>query len=364
MKRVVLLSVLFGTLPLASMAQDDMYFSPSKQSTPSDVRYESDRAKSTYYSGIEKSNDEYNRRGQFGSIYKKVGVDSLGNEIFMSRRPTLHGDTIVLDTIYGGLIRQTDTDDDFAYSRRLSRFDDYWGGWYDPWYYGRTSFYPGWGMSYYSGWYDDWYDPWYYGRYPYYGVYPYYSYYGSYPYYGSSFYYGYAGYGWYSPWTRYYGWGYPYYAYRPRGYYYSGEHTGTANHWASSNRRIWSSDDINRGGAYGNFSGYRGQARVNNNGNFSRSNNTRNNSNNISYQDRFGGSRQDYDRQNSRSYNYNQGNSSFSRPSGSSFGGATRSTFGGGSFGGSRVGGGSFGGSRVGGGSFGGSRGGGFGGHR
>ena len=56
------------------------------------------------------------------------------------------------------------------------------GGYYDPWYAGRSSFYVGWGWRspYYSGWYDTWDDPWYYG---YYGGYPYYSYYGGYPYY-------------------------------------------------------------------------------------------------------------------------------------------------------------------------------------
>jgi len=127
-----------------------------------------------YYSGIGKSNDEYNRRGKYN--YKKIGVDSLGNDIFMSRISTLHGDSVVLDTIYGGFTRQYESDnDDFAYSRRMSRFDGFWGGYYDPWFAGRSSFYVGWGWRspYYGGWYDRWDDPWSYG---YYGGYPYYGY--------------------------------------------------------------------------------------------------------------------------------------------------------------------------------------------
>ena len=137
MKRSVLLSVLFGAMPLLSMAQDDLYFTPSKadQSAYQQSKVEEDRP--VYYSGIGKSNDEYNRRGKYN--YKKIGVDSLGNDIFMSRISTLHGDSVVLDTIYGGFTRQYESDnDDFAYSRRMSRFDGFWGGYYDPWFAGRS----------------------------------------------------------------------------------------------------------------------------------------------------------------------------------------------------------------------------------
>ncbi len=142
MKRLVFLSVLFGAMPLLSMAQDDLYFTPSKaeQSAYQQNKIEEDRP--VYYSGIGKSNDEYNRRGKYN--YKKIGVDSLGNDIFMSRVSTLHGDSVVLDTIYGGFTRQYESDnDDFAYSRRMSRFDGFWGGYYDPWFAGRSSFYVG-----------------------------------------------------------------------------------------------------------------------------------------------------------------------------------------------------------------------------
>ena len=353
MKRLVLLSVLFGAMPLLSMAQDDLYFTPSKaeQSAYQQNRMEDDRP--VYYSGIGKSNDEYNRRGQYK--YKKVGVDSLGNDIFMSRISTLHGDSVVLDTIYGGFTRKYESvDDDFAYSRRMRRFEGFWGGYYDPWFAGRSSVYVGWGWHspYYGGWYDRWDDPWYYsyyggypyyGHYRYYGGYPYYGYYGGYPYY-----YGYGGYGWYSPWNRYYGygWGYPYYGYRRSGYYAYNGHTGTANHWGNSPRSFGSQT---RSDAYyngrPNYSTHRGS--VNRYGNT-----VAPRSNMDTYHDRFGGARQNgYENQTRQVYS-RPNNSTFSQPS-SSFGGAPRGNAGGGSFGGSRGGGSSFGSSRSG-----------FGGHR
>ena len=191
MRKAILFSVLFSFLPLLSQAQDDLYFTPSKaeQSAYQQAKIEAER--SDYYSGIGKTDEEYNRRGQY--TYKKIGVDSLGNDIFMSKVSTQHGDSVVLDTIYSGFTRKYEGyNDDFAYSRRLSRFDGFWGRYYDPWLAGRSSFYLGWGWHSpyygYSTWYDPWYDdPFYYG---YYGGYPYYSYYGRYPYNGYQYYYG------------------------------------------------------------------------------------------------------------------------------------------------------------------------------
>ena len=290
MKRSVLLSVLFGAMPLLSMAQDDLYFTPSKadQSAYQQSKVEEDRP--VYYSGIGKSNDEYNRRGKYN--YKKIGVDSLGNDIFMSRISTLHGDSVVLDTIYGGFTRQYESDnDDFAYSRRMSRFDGFWGGYYDPWFAGRSSFYVGWGWRspYYGGWYDRWDDPWSYG---------------------------------------YYG-GYPYYGYRRGDYYVYNGHTGTANHWGNSPRDFGSQA---RSGSYDNgrssFSNRRGNVNQYGN-NTSQSNDMR------SYYDRFAGARQNGFENQTRSYSQPE-RSTFSQPSPSSFGGAR----GGGSFGGSYSGGG------------------------
>ena len=308
MKRVVLLSVLFGAMPLLSMAQDDLYFTPSKAEQTKYLKDRVEEDRPVYYSGIGKSNDEYNRRGQYS--YKKVGVDSLGNN------------------------------DDFAYSRRMSRFDGYWGGYYDPWFAGRSSIYVGWGFGspFYGGWYDTWNDSWYYS---YYGGYPYYSYYGGYPYYsyyGGYPYYGYAGYGWYNPWRGYYGygWGYPYYGYRGAYVTYRNGHTGTANHWGTTAGDY----NYNRNRTYSNYPRtYSGQNR----------NTTNTQPNDLrSYQDRFGGQRQ--------SDFQNQTRQVYSMPENNSFGGASRGSFGGG-FGGSQGGGASFGGARGGSGSV-------FGGHR
>lgn len=70
-----------------------------------------------------------------------------------------------------------DDADDYRYCRRMQRFD----GFYDPWFYGYSTFY---GPYWSAGWYDPWYDPWMYGYR-----------------------------GWYGPWRYgYYGYGWPYYS--------------------------------------------------------------------------------------------------------------------------------------------------------
>ena len=339
MKRFLLLSVLFGALPLLSMAQDDLYFTPSKAEQSAYQQNKIEEDSPAYYSGIGKSNDEYNRRGKYN--YKKIGVDSLGNDIFMSRISTLHGDSVVLDTIYGGFTRKYESgEDDFAYSRRMSRFDGFYGGYYDPWFAGRSSIYVGWGWRspYYGGWYDRWDDPWYYG---YYGGYPYYGYYSGYPYYGYyggyPYYYGYAGYGWYNPWSRYYG-GYPYYGYRRGGYYAYNGHTGTANHWGDSPRAF---DSQTRSSYYNNERSSYSTRRGNQYGNNASPRNDMN-----GYYDRFGGARQRSVESQTRQVYSQPERSTFSQPSPSSFGGARS---GDGNFGGSYSGGGGSGSSRFGG---------------
>ncbi len=199
MKRLFLLLAIMGTMPFVAHAQDDdLYFVPTKSAKTVDQVNENEVP--AYYRGSNRSVDEYNRRGKFSSYYQKIGTDSLGNDIVTYR----HGfgvapDTSYVDTayVYPGSVRWND--DDYAYSRRLSRWDGFydpwfysygpWGGrYYDPWYYG----YGGWYDPWYTGWYGGWYDPWYYGYAGWYG--PYYR--------------GWYG-GWYNPW--YGGWGYPWY---------------------------------------------------------------------------------------------------------------------------------------------------------
>lgn len=160
MKQWILFAALCS-MPLTMMAQDDdMYFVPTKENVAKEAENYG-MPKSTYYSGSKRSIDDYN--GRLSSSI--TPVDSLGNEV---------------------------ETDDYQYTRRLTRFDDYspslayWqgyrdGSWSSPWYFNR----------YYYSVYDPWFDPWY--DYMYYGDY----------------------YSWYSPWR--YGWYGSYY--RPWGYY-------------------------------------------------------------------------------------------------------------------------------------------------
>ena len=195
MKKFILLTAV-AALPLGLMAQDDdMYFVPSKENVAKEAKTYG-MPKNTYYSGSQRSVDDYNRR-----VWSSVTpIDSAGNDIidFSAVRGVYPDSTYV----------EASTADDYKYTKRLSRFEGYtspdvayWEGYRDgrytsPWYY----------SSYYS-WYDPWYwdDPWYYGRYGWYG------YYGGWY---SPWYYG----GWYRPW-HYRGWYGPrYYArsyYRP-----------------------------------------------------------------------------------------------------------------------------------------------------
>lgn len=191
MKKLLLLTVV-AALPLGLMAQDDdMYFVPTKENVAKETKNYG-MPKKTYYSGSNRSVDEYNRSA-WSSV---VPIDSAGNDIidFSAVRGVYPDSTLAYEH-------------DYKYTKRLSRFegytstsDAYWEGyrdgrWSSPWYY-----------SCYYTWYDPWYwnDPWYYGYYGYYS-----SWY-------SPWYYR----GYYRPW-RYWGWYGPrYYA---RGYYRPGQ---------------------------------------------------------------------------------------------------------------------------------------------
>ena len=188
MKKLVLLSVLLGAMPITMMAQDDdLYFVPTKENVAKEAE-KYGMPTDTYYAGSTRSADEYNRRA-----WSRVApIDSAGNDIIdFDGKRGVYPDSVFSDA------------SDYKYTKKMSRFDGYtpseayWEGyrdgrWTSPWYY----------SSYYS-WYDPWYyDPWYYDTYwgwrsPYY-----YS-----AWYGPRYYYG-----WYGP--RYYGW------YGPRYYRY------------------------------------------------------------------------------------------------------------------------------------------------
>lgn len=215
MKKHILLSLLVAASPTMMMAQDDMYFTPSKQSKVQSSVEDLQKDEPTYYSGSSRDVDEYNRRGTLKSYYQKIGEDSLGNDIIVFHEGDGRYDTSKADTVYRGSGSYYG-DDDYTYSRRMHRFD----GFYDPWFYGYHSYYP---------WYDSWYDPWYYGGW------------------GWSWR---ARYGWYDPWYYgYYGWGYPYHYYGwyyPR--YYGGyAHAGTRNH-RFPRQTVGGSRGVNRSG--------------------------------------------------------------------------------------------------------------------
>ena len=230
MKKFILLTAV-AALPLGLMAQDDdMYFVPSKENVAQEAKTYG-MPKNTYYSGSQRSVDDYNRRVWSSA----TPIDSAGNDIinFSAVRGVYPDSSYV----------ETSTADDYKYAKRLSRFEGYtspdvayWEGYRDgrytsPWYY----------SSYYS-WYDPWYwdDPWYYGRYGWYG------------YYG----------GWYHPWY-YGGWYRPYYYggwYGSR--YYVRSHYRPVNRFhvsrpASSGSRTYSRGGNTRGyrtGSFGNGS--------------------------------------------------------------------------------------------------------------
>ena len=73
MKKRFLLSLMLGAFALSGVAQDDMYFVPSKKSNArvQDVRMASSGA---YYSGSMRSVDDYNRR--WASSYEVLPADT------------------------------------------------------------------------------------------------------------------------------------------------------------------------------------------------------------------------------------------------------------------------------------------------
>jgi len=186
MKKWFILTVLLGAMPLSMLAQDDdMYFVPTK-SNSAKAKASYGVPRDTYYSGSNRSVDEYNRRG---SYYETIPGDSLGDIIDFSAVQGVYPDSI----------------GEYDLTRKMQRWDGYEpsevyaegyvdgrrDSWHSPWYW--HSYYP-WYDSWYYGSYWGWYDPWYYGGY------------------------------WYDPW--YYsswGWGYPYYY---RNYWYGGGYYG------------------------------------------------------------------------------------------------------------------------------------------
>lgn len=209
---------------------DDMYFVPKKvKKVPAlrwdaAPRWEANDDRPAYYVGSNRDVDEYNRRRGFRSSYTTLANDSLHNDVIdFAAGNGVYPDSLGLDTTVTShrknfAASDYDDADDYRYCRRMQRFD----GFYDPWFYGYSTFY---GPYYGAGWYDPWYDPWMYGYRGWYGPWRY-GYYGyGWPYY-SSWYWGGWGYPYY--WGSHYYWGAPVVAYH-RG------HTGTLGYYDRSN---------------------------------------------------------------------------------------------------------------------------------
>ncbi|MGM9732869.1 MAG: hypothetical protein ACI3YT_01940 [Prevotella sp.] len=175
MRKTLILSALAAMLPLTMNAQDDMYFVPTKKNVEK-TKSNYGMPKDTYYSGSNRSIDEYNRRNRTECWEEElkdgshvVAIDSLGNEIAnvnVKKKNSRRDSTYV--------------DEDYTYTRRMARWDGYdysmaylqgysdgrfnrWYGWstyYDPWYFDA-----------WPGWYDRWYDSWYFGYSGWYGWY-------------------------------------------------------------------------------------------------------------------------------------------------------------------------------------------------
>lgn len=226
MKKTIFTTLAAMLLPLTMMAQDDMYFTPTKAEVKAAKearkkdreaeiarRKAYEQARGVYYSGLNKTDDEYNRRVSHRD-FKPVAIndtilastDSIASDIIefpagnasrMEKGVYPTADEARVDTVYKYIVMD---DDDYRYSRLLSRYDDFYfryafhDPFYNPWYYNPWYYGPRWSYNYYawSGWYDPWFAPWY----------------------G-------PGWGWYDPWYHPWhnmGWAVPVYpSYRPAG---------------------------------------------------------------------------------------------------------------------------------------------------
>lgn len=260
MKQFILTALMFSMLPIASMAQDDLYFTPTKEQVKKAKETRKAVAKAReeerkvaameldgYYSGINKTDDEYNRRYRYVSKPQVVTDDALGDVIEFQAGSgdykvdtTLYDDRIYDDVAASGKSKKVkksyDYDNDYRYTGYMSRFDDFYG-WYDPW------FSPYWGMYHpYYGYAGYMYDPWFYGSYsPWYvGAYGWYD-----PWFNSMWgWYGpwyVGGWAWHSPWYYgHYGYGFGWGGYYDYGFYPGGigHHVGSHQAYASASGTV------------------------------------------------------------------------------------------------------------------------------
>ena len=144
MKKLILLLVLCGAMPLTMMAQDDdLYFTPKKSAKAerAEVVYDNRPA---YYVGSNRSVDEYNRRGRYRSSYQTISGDSVASDVISFEAGAgVYPDSAYIDTTFvfseytgndfaGGY----DDSDDYRCTRSMSRWDGYCApghyGWHSP----------------------------------------------------------------------------------------------------------------------------------------------------------------------------------------------------------------------------------------
>ena len=214
MKKLILLTIV-SAFSISLMAQDDdMYFVPTKENKAKEAKMYG-MPQNTYYSGSNRSVDDYNRRAMIGAP-----IDTTANDIidFSAVRG------VYPDSAYS----LPPENEDYALTRRMSRFDDYTPSeaYWDGYRAGR------WSSPWYNTWYS-WYDPWYYDSWWYWND----------PFYYSSWY------GWRYPWY-YSSWYSPRY-YRPLyvgGGYISGGGGNRSSNVRYYDRRNYNSDGSRRDG--------------------------------------------------------------------------------------------------------------------
>ena len=142
MKKLLLISMLIGAMPLAMMAQDDDLYFVAKKKKATTTEQVTDRygmPKDTYYAGSDRNVDEYNRR--LKSTYEVIDTSSVVTDTLKSI--TEYELTRLLERFEDYRLADNEA---FWRGYRAGRYDSWW---HSPWYYN-------------SYWYDPWYDPWYY----------------------------------------------------------------------------------------------------------------------------------------------------------------------------------------------------------
>lgn len=242
MKKLILLTLL-SSISLSMVAQDDdMYFVPTKANVAKEAK-KYGMPQNVYYSGSNRSVDDYNRRAMIGAP-----IDTTANDII---------DFSAVRGVYPESDSLMAESEDYKLTRRMSRFDDYTPSeaYWDGYRAGR------WSSPWYNTWYS-WYDPWYYDSWWYWNDPFYYSswYSWRYPYY----------YSWYRPlYSRpiYIGGGYHGGGYRGGSYSRAGvtHHKNSSAQrgndlggYRSSNSRTYTPTTTNnRSNSNGNLGGYR-----------------------------------------------------------------------------------------------------------